>query len=231
MLKQGHSLTLYCYDEVAGIPDGVRVEDASTILPRSRIFRHESGSIALFSDLFRYELQRQEKGVWVDSDVYFVRPLDTSPSYIFGRQCEHRLNSAVLKLPPCSALLEGLLRIFDEKEVPFWLRPEDFKAASNRLEANGRTNVSMMPWGSAGPNALTALADHYGVAGNAAPSSVFYPRHYKQAAWICDPSCALEDFSTEFTVAIHLWNEIIKRYKGGPIIHGSFLSRLHDEGA
>jgi hypothetical protein len=70
VISQGHPLALYCYDVPEGVPTGVEVRDAASILPRDRVIRHRSGSVAIFANWFRYELQRRELGIWLDTDVY-----------------------------------------------------------------------------------------------------------------------------------------------------------------
>src|SRR5687768_2878830 len=64
VLRQGHRLALYCYREPIGVPDGVELRDAAEILPEHRIIRHKTGSVALFANWFRYELQRRSLGTW-----------------------------------------------------------------------------------------------------------------------------------------------------------------------
>ena len=69
VLRQGHRLTLYCYSEPIGIPDDVELQDASAVLPESSIVRHRGGSVAPFSDWFRYELLKRGLGTWIDTDM------------------------------------------------------------------------------------------------------------------------------------------------------------------
>jgi hypothetical protein len=88
-----------------------------------------------------------------------------------------------------------------------------------------------MPWGSAGPRALTALAKQHRVAELAEPPEVLYPARWQDADWIRDPAVKLEDVITERTVSIHVWNERIKHFKNEPAAPGSFLARLQAEGA
>ena len=42
----------------------MELRDAAEILPESRIIRHKTGSVALFANWFRYELQRRGLGTW-----------------------------------------------------------------------------------------------------------------------------------------------------------------------
>jgi hypothetical protein len=230
VLNQGHPLALYCYGEPEGVPDGVELRDAGTILPRDRIIRHETGSFSLFSNWFRYELQRREAGTWVDCDVYLLAPLDgTSPS-LFGEEEPGRINTGVLRLPPDSPVLTPLIDLFEEQTVPAWLPFRPRMAAHLRLWSRGRTGLASMPWGSTGPRALSHLARRHDIGRFALPSEIFYPAHWQDALWITDPDRTIDEMITPRTVALHLWNERIKRVKDLPARPGSFLARLQDEG-
>jgi hypothetical protein len=66
-VKGGQAFHLYTYDDV-DVPVGVIRKDARDIFPEDRIFYFKNendpnGSIACFSDLFRYKLLK-EKGHW-----------------------------------------------------------------------------------------------------------------------------------------------------------------------
>jgi hypothetical protein len=231
VIRQGHPLALYCYDPPAGVPDGLELRDAEAIIPRDRIIRHKSGSPALFANWFRYELQSRGAGIWVDCDAYLLGPLDADADYLMGEEEPGKIANGVLRLPPDSPLLPPLLSVFEENEVPWWLPWRARVAAHARLRWTGRTNLAAMPWGSAGPVALTALARKHGLYDRALPSDVLYPVHWTQAEWILDPARRLEERVSPRTVSIHLFHERIKRFKNDPAPAGSFLARLHAEGA
>ena len=107
VLRQDHRVALYCYRPPMGIPDGVEVRDASDVLPEAKVFRTHRGSVAAFSDWFRYELQRAGAGTWVDTDMYLLRPIDETRPYLFGEEASGVLNNAVLRLPTGSARARG----------------------------------------------------------------------------------------------------------------------------
>jgi hypothetical protein len=230
-LRMGHAVALYCYSEPAGVPEGVEVVDAEPVVPESRVVRHSGGSPSLFSNLFRFELQRRSAGPWIDADMYFVAPVETASEYVFGWQQPGVVNNAVLQLPADAPILEPLLRLFDEADVPFWLPRRERRAARTRLRATGRTGLAHMPWGSAGPHAMTALVRRHGLEAWALPSYVFYPVPYERAGWITQPGVRLEDVVQPGTVGVHLWNELIKGYKDVEPPADTFLARLHEEGA
>ena len=50
----GHSVVLYSYDDLEGVPDGVECRSAASVLPeRAEIVHGKSGSPAPHADLFR----------------------------------------------------------------------------------------------------------------------------------------------------------------------------------
>jgi hypothetical protein len=231
VLAQGHKPTLWCYDRPEGIPEGVTVADAATILPRDSVIAHRSGSVALFANHFRYELQRRGLGFWLDSDVYLLSPLTGLPDHVFAWTDSDHINTAVLRLPPSCPMIAPLLEIFEEQHVPAWLPLRAKLPAWWRLKRTGRSGLSEMPWGSAGPLAFTWLARRTGLDALAMAPAVFYPMHWSRAAWIADPGIQLEEVVTPETRAVHLWNELIKGFKDASAPRGSFLSRLQAEGA
>lgn len=232
VLAQGHRLTLYTYGEMAGVPEGVERADAAAILPQSAIVAHHSGSVALFSDWFRIELQRHGKGIWLDADVYLLRPLTLAPgAHLFGWIEPDMLGAGVLALPPDSPLIAPVLKIFEHPHVPDWLRPPDRIRAYWRQWRTGAVDVSRLPWGVAGPLALTALARRHGLLQHALRADAFYPYGWAEAAWIFDPARTVEEFIGPGTTALHLYNYIIADRKLAVAAPGSFMARLQQEGA
>lgn len=230
-LGQGHRVALYAYRAPDGVPAGVELRDAAEILPRSLVFRHRRGSIAPFSDWFRYELQRRGLGTWIDTDMYLLAPLDDRRPNLFGEQEPGLINNAILRLAPDSPMLPLLLGPFEQGTVPAWLRPRDYWLARGRRLVSGRADFSAMPWGATGPGALTAVAERLGLSNEALPADIFYPVRWRQAGWILDPTVDLADMISDRTVAVHLWNDCIREFKDEPAPAGSFLDRLQREGA
>ena len=230
VLRHGHRLILWCYQQPEGVPQGIELADAAELLPETSIVRHRGGSPALFANRFRYELQRRGKGIWVDTDLYLLRPLpDRVP--LMGLEDQDTINNAVLHLAPDSPLLPPLLSLFEERQVPPWLPLRSRIREHVRRLRTGRVALGQMPWGVAGPRALSALARRFGVFDQALPPEILYPVHWTAAAWIFDPAQRLESQITAKTVAVHLWNECIKDAKNRPPRPGSFLARLHAEAA
>lgn len=231
VLRQGHSIALYCYGSVAGVPKGVEIRDASEVLGQEKIIFHRAGrSVALFADWFRYELQKQELGTWLDTDNYLIAPLDMRREHLFGEYAPGRIANGVVRLPARSPMLAELLDLFQNRRTPDWLPWRWYLPARLRELIAGKVDVSRLPWGCTGPHAMTALARRFGLSGEALPYDVFNPVPWPQAKWILDPKVALEDVVTARSVGVHLWNQLIREFKNEPAPKGSFLARLHEEG-
>jgi hypothetical protein len=99
---QGHPFHLYTYEPIDNVPPGVTLQDAAKILPASKIFRNQrgqgKGSLAAFSDLFRYKLLLERGGWWVDTDVFCLKPFDFSAPYVFGAE-DKPVASGIIKMP------------------------------------------------------------------------------------------------------------------------------------
>jgi hypothetical protein len=207
----------------------VELQDASHVLPATAVVRHRRGSIAPFSDWFRYELLKRGLGTWIDTDMYLLRPLDEQADHLFGEERPGVINNAVLRLPANSPVLDELLAPF-QGTMPAWLSPRHRLSSQLRKWLAGGLDVGAMPWGTTGPAALTAAAAKFGLTSLALPPTAFYPVPWERADWILDPTLDLEEMVTGSTVGIHLWNECIRQVKERPPPQGSFLQRLWTEG-
>ena len=226
-LRHGHRVALYCYAPPAHVPQGVELRDAADILPESTVIRHrESGSPALFSNLFRYELQRRALGTWIDCDAYMLGPLDDSAPYLMGWQDGAVINSGVLRLPADSPILTPLINLFAQRDVPPWLPFKARAAARWRLLTRGRSGVEHMPWGTAGPHALTAAAKAHGLERHALPVDILYPVHWSRADWIYRPDLTLDSVVGPDAVSLHLWAKCLAPLRGRDPPLGSFAERL-----
>jgi Glycosyltransferase sugar-binding region containing DXD motif len=121
-LHHGHDVHLYTYEPVEGVPEGVRCFDAREILGEDRVFRHgpeagpdAMGSLATWSDLFRYKLLRERGGWWFDADVTCLRPFDFRQSFCFGRHDESLVATTVMHVPKNSELMKVLVERAEAK--------------------------------------------------------------------------------------------------------------------
>lgn len=225
-VRHGHRVVLHCYDAPGDVPAGVELSDAALVLPSARVIRHKAtGSYSLFSNLFRYELMRLGQGLWIDCDVYCVRPIIRTGEYVIGWQDPVSLNGAVLRMPPNSPALHWLMSIFTERSplLP-WLAPDELAKFSAMKAAGTEFDLGDLPWGVAGPRALTHVFKAMGLSRHARPPTVFYPLHFNDGGLLLSKGDIGRIVSPN-TLVVHLWNEGLRQYMDR-MVAGSPIDRL-----
>lgn len=224
-VEMGHPVTLYAYAPPRGVPAGVRVADAADILPsHSVVMQKRTGSVALFSDRFRYELLHRNCGAWVDCDVLCLRPIPFA-SYICGYEWPDLINGAILLLPSTSQILAELRGIFT---VPRWVPPwhkftDQIKHKWRYLRVSDY-GIADMEHIIAGPRALTHFCNKYGLIGQVAPREVFYPVNWRDLDVFFAPADDINEFLSPESCCIHLWNsKLAPELKNRPVNSGSFI--------
>ena len=232
-VRHGHAVILHIYDEPEDAPAGVKLSSAENLLPRSKIFRNRAtGSLGPFADLIRYEILRQGLGLYVDCDVYCVKPF-VDAEYIFASQDNVYINNAILKLPTdCAALTE----LCELKEITSpaqsWLYTpgkrirKRAKFAVKRVFSRALSPLEVLPFSALGPQALTHYLKKHHLSEKALPNDVFYPLHWKQAHRLFDPDFRIESVFSDNTVGLHLYNESIRQTLNEPIREGCTLDRV-----
>ncbi|RYE51293.1 MAG: galactosyltransferase Lgt5 [Hyphomicrobiales bacterium] len=206
---------LHSYEPPADVPACIDVADAEDVLPRKAIGHLLGGRhFALASDLFRYEMLAHSLGVWVDTDCYCIRPVQDA-DYLFGWEDDKLINGAVLKLPSSSSFLADL-RAIREGFIPPWAPLRKRIGWRLRPLYSDPKPLAEMPWGTAGPLALTHYAKHSGIAHLAQPVSRFYPVHWSRTKSLLDPAVRLQDLVAPDTVVLHLYNEVLRRTEAAP---------------
>lgn len=229
-VRLGHPVTLYTYFGVDLVPPGVEVRDGREVMAESRLLKHrEKNSWSLGSNLFRYQLMREARGVWIDADLYFLKPLRLDGrDLLFGLQKPELINGAVFYTSATHPLLEALFaHLSQEHLIPHWLpwRKRIFYELRPRLGLRPLT-LEEHRWGIAGPRAITYVARELDLLDQAEPADVFYPYGPKRARDAFDPGIDIRARLSGRTVTVHLWNEIIKSLKTMPPPQGSFMAEI-----
>lgn len=230
MLAAGHSLDIYSYDADLAAPEGVTLRDARDIIPESRVIRHETGSLALFSDIFRYEALLQEAGIWIDLDMLLLKPIEAMGDHIFGWQDGYVINGAILRLPPDCQCLKAAVELCRSDVVvpPQWPRRKKVKQRIRAIFGR-HVPVQNLEWGAIGPLALTRLIADFRLQHKSQPADVFYPVPWQEAhlTFAADASLVWSSF-TSSTRSVHLWNDRVKDLKNSPPPRGSFIAEMSD---
>ena len=131
-LAAGHKVTVYSFDTISGLPDGVANADAEAILPHafSEKLRppQPDGSwrdwtTLQFSDFFRMRLMAQGAGLWLDADVLLLKAIEIDPTKpFFAWEQPRQLGNSVLYLPPDDDIVVAFEKLMAQEELaPDWL--------------------------------------------------------------------------------------------------------------
>src|SRR5438270_61627 len=130
----GHRVTVYSFEPLARLPDGVGNAEAEAILPHAFAEKlRPSGpdgawrdwTTLQFSDFFRMRLMARNAGLWLDADVLLLKAveIDRARPY-FAWERPRQLGNSVLYLPPDDAVVAAFAALISQDELtPDWLAP------------------------------------------------------------------------------------------------------------
>jgi hypothetical protein len=184
----GHKVTVYSFEPIGQLPDGVGNAEAEAILPHSFSEKlrpaQPDGSwrdwtILQFSDFFRMRLMAHGAGLWLDADVLLVKPVEidtTKPFFAWERP--RQLGNSVLYLPANHPIVVAFEELMEQEELtPDWLALRHRLTFALRQLRGGSNRLSDIRIAIYGPASLTALARRTGELRHALPQKSFYAVH------------------------------------------------------
>ena len=128
----GHKVTVYSFEPIAQLPDGVGNAEAEAILPHafSEKLRPpqpdgtwRDWTILQFSDFFRMRLMARSAGLWLDADVLLLKPVEIDPAKpYFAWERRRQLGNSVLYLPSHDPIVAAFEDLIEQEELePDWL--------------------------------------------------------------------------------------------------------------
>jgi len=183
----GHKVTVYSFEPLAQLPDGVGNAEAEAILPHafSEKLRPpqpngtwRDWTTLQFSDFFRMRLMERNAGLWLDADVLLLKPVEIDPAKpYFAWEHRRQLGNSVLYLPSGDPIVAAFASLMRQDELtPDWLALRHrFTFAARKLRRLRR--LSDIRVAIYGPAALTALARRAGELSYALPKKSFYAVH------------------------------------------------------
>lgn len=191
-LAAGHKYVLYTYAEVGPVPPGVTLEDAGLILPASQIFYHPSGkgkgSIAGFSDLFRYLLLDSLGGWWVDTDVVCLRRLPMGYGLMLAS--EHVSSGGCM---PATAVMRV---------------PAGHEILTNCIEYAAMIGKDVTSWGQTGPKLLSRAVSALHLESAILEPAAFCPvPHWDWEVFASNGEENVMQHLSQSTITVHLWHE------------------------
>jgi hypothetical protein len=227
-LAAGHPFHVYSYepDRLKGVPDGAEVRDAAEIMPRARMTAYaDCGSFSLGSNFWRYEMLSQGRGFWVDLDMLLLKPLDMDEDYVFGREPEGSINTAIMLAPPDSGLVRDLVDFPKSMRRPPWFGPVRSAKYYWKRVTSGPLTLEHFPWGTYGPQMLGYFVRKNGLERFAAEPEVYYPVSWHDVRILYGPGARVEELITDKTRAVHLYNSQLRDLAKSPPPADSFMAR------
>jgi hypothetical protein len=184
----GHKVTVYSFEPLGPLPDGVGNAEAEAILPHTFSERlrppEPDGSwrdwtILQFSDFFRMRLMAQRAGLWLDADVLLLKSVEIDPAKpYFAWERPRQLGNSVLYLPADDAIVIAFENLMEQEELsPDWLALRHRLTFMLRQLRGKSKRLSDIRIAIYGPPALTALARRAGEMHHALPKQSFYAVH------------------------------------------------------
>lgn len=213
-LDYGFRFQLMTYGKVAGVPLETDILDGNDILPESAIYTHPSGSLAPFSDWFRYRLLAHRDTLWTDLDVACLRQFRMGDEPWFAIADDKTIATGFIKLPkehPIPLLLSSLA---EDPSTPMpW---DDFEArlrkdALRKRISDPQQRRMEVRWGDAGPWEFTKALDHFGIRHLAAPKHAAYPIPWNSWRSYYNGSRKLDEPAFQHSLTAHLWGEMLRR--------------------
>ncbi|MGU3575631.1 hypothetical protein ACLBWZ_08860 [Brucellaceae bacterium C25G] len=213
-VRHGHDVVLHSYGRPEDTPDGVRLFDAKKLMGEEEIVRHdESGSLSLAADIYRYRILKAGLGIYVDCDVFCVKPFENH-EYLFGYEKISKFNNAVLNIPSNSDLLTKVMACSEDPYfIPPWLSNTKKIRDQVRRSIGLGTPLSKRKWGVIGPELLTYYIHKLNLENRAKSVDAFYPLHHDHIRLLWSKGLTVNDIITPNTFGVHLYNSFIEREK------------------
>ena len=188
----GHKVTVYSFEPVAQLPDGVGNAEAEAILPHTFAERlrptgpdgvWRDRTTLQFSDFFRMRLMAkntsESAGLWLDADILLLKSIEIDPTKpYFAWEHPRQLGNSVLYLPPNDPIVTAFDALMAQDELtPDWLSLRHRLTFTIRKLRGGSNRLSDIRVAIFGPAALTALARRAGELHCALPKKSFYAVH------------------------------------------------------
>ncbi|WP_112787754.1 glycosyltransferase [Geminisphaera colitermitum] len=214
-LAHGHDVHLYTYEQVKGVPEGVRLLNGRDILPETAIFTYKEGfgqgSYAGFADFFRYQLLRKRGGWWFDMDCIALRSIPTPDDLLVGSSFEGKWGQCANNCP--------LYAPYPAHPAFEWLCTEAARIIATRTSR----------FGDIGPFLVQRLIREQSLERHVAPWWVFSPYPWRQVARTVqsDLRAILKDY---LRLARFLyWQAMRPDFRAGYLRRSSLALHLHNE--
>lgn len=230
-VQKGHEVTLFTLAENRDrlkVPNGVSLQSVDDF--REGISEKLRKTIpATASDFLRLMLVQERGDVWIDTDVYCVKPFEADRKYMFAHEGQEKLaskkdgniNNAVLALPTDSPASK-LLKEYADTCLGYVKTPSE--PVRWYIENGGGHPILKH-----GPRALTHFLDHTGEIDEQMHPKELYPIHFNLSDCYWDPDVDITQRFLSTTVATHIWDSQVRPgWYRREALEGSFMANAAD---
>lgn len=230
-IDNGHHFILYVIGEIKNIPTSVEIRQASEIYaPTFNISDNDRLRVAAYSDIFRFNLLKTIKTIWVDLDVYCLRSFNFPTQYVFALNSKGSALTAVMGLPSNSKALNAILEFVTmENPVQPWRGWRLRKSCAQRVSDGDTWGIEDLHWGCAGPKPFNYFLHDTGEVANALRKDVLYPLDPSELYKIHLKEFKLSEIEKEETHSLHIYGhekkKLVNENLGLPVA-GSYLDLI-----
>lgn len=210
----GQKPILYLYDDVEDPPDYADIRDAREVMDHTFTQKYwgkdQLDDPRIHSDIFRVLLMRKTDHIWVDADVYALRPHLAEGGYLFAPRKRRFIPNGVLRLPRESPAVLAMEEFVSATgRIPPWWSPEQVDLIEGDHD---QVSFESLPVGVTGPEAfghfIYATREHK----HAKPFSYLYPIAARHSATLLEtPTLYDVDQLREDSMSLHLYATGIRR--------------------
>ena len=172
-----YEVELYAYGPVDNVPRGVRICDATEIMPRSALFE-DAPSLErrpfTRANIFRMALLANDRGPWCDADYLMFRSLPPVRDILVGREHNGHLCNAILWAPPDFEMMERVLASFKSKSLENWAWWPSVTAVIKSRLASRSIEHADFPKHHWGRHAVTYFVAKHGLQAQVQDHEAFY---------------------------------------------------------
>lgn len=227
-LDHGFDFHFYSLDSKLDAPEGVILHDANDVYDSSEFLNAPSSRhrAAAYSDILRMYLMKKTDYVWVDLDMYCVRPLGFDSDYLFGKVKRKRsMNNCILRLPKDSLALQLITNFYQtDIPLPFWLGEKHVRSVIDRLKEGRRLTLYDLPWTTTGPSLAAWALNLTGEMERGQHWHVFFPK-----SEFLDPELEIEEYEADWVRFHHFQgrtrSKLLREHAGIPP-KGSYIDMI-----
>lgn len=197
-IYHGHELTIFSYDDLTGVPEGIHIADANDIVSKEKIFYSPSPnktgkSISAFADYFRYKMISKTGMCWTDSDALCLSNFFTDEEYFFAHDVSAGSDwvaNGTIVAPKDSELINFLVESVEEIMVT--------------------QSMDNLKWGTLGPSLLAKGVDKFDLRSFVVDTKYLHPIGFHEVALLFDKTKTnLIKERAKDSASIHLFNAVI----------------------